>query len=190
MAVVCVGGASEAHGGAVGVVGAAGPGARGPGGGGGGGRGGRRRAAALLDLMGDPDGPAPRLLEAVAVGEQRQDALGPPLHAGAPVEALVVDVVEAPEVVHGGQVRQELAGEVLRAVGEQELEDHERLVDGPPLLPVLGYPLVQHLGYPPAVVHVEGRVGDAGKRPDVREASIIIGSLLDQPTIKSTPTTI
>jgi hypothetical protein len=71
-------------------------------------------------VLGEP----PRLLEALAVGEQRQDAVGPALHACPPVEALVIDIVEAPEVVHGGHVRLELAGEVLGAVGEQELEDH------------------------------------------------------------------
>jgi hypothetical protein len=60
-------------------------------------------------VLGQHDGPAPRLLEAVAVG--------PALHACPPVEA--------PEVVHGGHVRLELAGEVLGTVGEQELEEDQ-----------------------------------------------------------------
>jgi hypothetical protein len=194
LAVVGVGGAGEAHGGAVGVVGGAaaeGPGARGPGGGGGGGGGrggGRRRAAeaeaeAGVHLVGDPDGPAARLPEAVGVREQREDAVGAALHAGAPVEALVVDVVEAPEVVHGGHVRPELEEQVLGAVREQELEDDERLVHGAPLLPVGGAAeaVVEDLGDPPAVVHVEGGIGDAGKRLGVGDAGVVVGGLLNQP---------
>jgi hypothetical protein len=42
--------------------------------------------------------------------------------------------------------------------------------------------VVQHLGDPPAVVHVEGRVGDAGQRPGVRETGVVVGRLLDKPT--------
>jgi hypothetical protein len=54
--------------------------------------------------VGDPDGPASRLPETVGVREQRQDAVGLARHAGALVEALVVDVVEAAEIVHGAHV--------------------------------------------------------------------------------------
>lgn len=189
VAVVGGGGTVADHGGAIGGGDGPAAGVRlrgGPGGSRGGGpRGGGRGTMLLHQLVsrvGDADA-ASCVAEAFGVGEQREDAVTAPLHAGTPVEAPVVDVGEAAEVAQGGNVRQEVSWDLVGPVGEQELQHHQSLVHGPPLLPVAGagHPPPQHARDPPVVVHVEGGVGYAGQGPGVgAHSAVVVGRLLHQ----------